>query len=120
MLLFSTTRATQRSLGLPSAFCSRCVRLVYLTKGSILTISQVSIQDINQYAFVVEGVEKITNIMTQYRIVERLYLVKRYEATAQLENHITDLYALALKFLVKAKKYYQKNTASQFKGYIGG
>ena len=120
MLLFNTTRATQRSLGLLSAFCSRCVRLVYLMEGSILILSQVSVQDVNQYALVVEGVEKIAHIMTQYRIVERLYLVKRYEATAQLENHITDIYTLALKFLVKAKKYYQKNTASQSKGKIEG
>lgn len=66
----------------------------------------------NQYALVVAGAEKVANIVTQYRIIERLYLVKNYEATVQLMEHITDLYVLALKFLVKAKKFYLKNTAS--------
>ncbi len=88
-------------------------------KRSILTAFQVSIQDINQYALVVEGAEKLANIITRYHIVERLYLVKEYEATTQLKDHITDLYTLALKFLIKAKRFYLKNTASQYKGNIG-
>ena len=80
---------------------------------------QVFVQDNDQYALVVEGAEKVAYIVTRYRIVERLYLAKQYEATAQLQNHITDLYVVALKFLVKAKNFYSKNTASQYKGDIG-
>ena len=72
---------------------------------------QVFVQDNNQYALVVEGAEKVAYIVTRYRIVERLYFAKQYEATAQLQNHITDLYVIALKFLVKAKRFYSKNTA---------
>ena len=74
-----------------------------------------SIQDFKQYALVVEGAEKVANIVTRYRIVERLYLVKQHEAASQLEKHITELYTLVLKFLVKAEKFYQRNTASQYK-----
>ena len=84
----------------------------------MLTGFQVFVQDINQYALVLEGAEKVANIVTRYRIVERLYLVKQYEVTTKLQDHITDLYVLALKFLVKAKKFYSKNTASQYKGNI--
>ena len=109
-------RAMLRSPGLLFDFCSRCVRSVDLVKLSVLTASQVSVQDINQYAVVVEGVEKVASIVTRYRIVERLYLVKQHSATTQLKEHITDLYMLVLKFLVKAEEFYLGNTASQLQG----
>lgn len=88
-------------------------------KRTMLNSFQVFVQNINQYALVVEGAEKVAYIVTRHRIVERLYLAKEYEATTQLQDHITDLYVVALKFLVKAKKFYLKNTASQYKGNIG-
>lgn len=59
-------------------------------------------------------------MVTQYRIVEMLYLVKQYEATTQLEKHITDLYELALKFHVKANKFHARNTARSGRGEYRG
>lgn len=85
----------------------------------MLTGFQVAVQEDTQYGLVVEGAEKVANIVTRYRIIERLYLAKQYEATIQLQDHITDLYVVALKFLVKAKKFYLMNTASQYKENIG-
>ena len=86
-----------------------------LIKRSMLTSFKVSVQDIVQYALVVEGTERVANIVTRYRIIERLYLVKQHETATQLEKHITEIYALILKFLVKAGKFYLSNTASQYK-----
>lgn len=117
MLLSNMIRGTLRSLGLLFGSFSRFVRRVSVVKRSVLTAFQASVQDINQYALVIEGAETVANIVTRYRIVERLYLVKQHEITNQLEEHITDLYALVLKFLVKAKKFYLRNTTSKCKGH---
>ena len=51
-----------------------------------------------------KAVEKVANIVMRHRNVERLYLVKEYELTTQLQDHIMDISALALNFLVKGKK----------------
>lgn len=115
MLLFNMTQAMLRSLGLLFGFCSKCVLFINLMKPSMLMAFQVSVLDINQYAVIVEGVEKVANVVARYRIIEKLYLMKQHEATTQLEEHIADLYTLVLKFLVKAKEFYRRNTASQYR-----
>lgn len=71
---------------------------------------EVAIQDIQRYAIVAEGAENIANLITQYRIIERIYLKKSYEATPQLKEHLTDLYALILKFFTKAIGLYSSRS----------
>ena len=72
-----------------------------------------SIQDVQRYAVIIQGIERIANVIAQYRVVERLYLGKQYEMAPQLEENIKDLYMLVLRFLVKAKKFYVNKSASK-------
>lgn len=83
------------------------------SRYQLLTVLEVSVQDVQRYAIVVEGAEKIAKIVLQHRITERLYLRKQYETTTQLKECITDLYVLVLIFLVKAKKFYMKSSTSR-------
>ena len=79
----------------------------------MLTSLKVSIQDVQRYAIIIQGAERIANVTVQYRVIERLYLTEKYELTIQLKDHITDLYMLVLRFLVKAKEFYMNKTASK-------
>lgn len=77
-----------------------------------------------------EGLEIITKVVAQYKIVEKLYLQRASEGTVELKSCIVDLYTLVLKFLIRARKFYSKNTAerifinvfdvhNKFQGYLG-
>ena len=59
---------------------------------------------------VAEGLESITRIITQYRILERLYLQRSSEEATELKDCLVDLYVLALRFLIRAQKFYANNT----------
>ncbi len=65
------------------------------------------------YAVVLEGVEKISNLLVRYEIHERLYLGANREATKHLEGLLVGLYVLVLSFLAKAKRFYTKSSASK-------
>lgn len=65
------------------------------------------------YAVVLEGVEKISNLLVRYEIHERLYLGANREATKHLEGLLIGLYVLVLSFLAKAKRFYTKSSASK-------
>lgn len=82
-------------------------------ESHLLTVLKVSVQDVQRYAIIVEGAEKIAKIILQHQITERLYLRKQYETTSQLREYITDLYVLVLIFLVEAKRFYVRNSASR-------
>ena len=60
-----------------------------------------------------EGLETVAKVVAQYKIVEKLYLTRTSEATSELESSIVDLYALVLKFLIRAQQYYAKNTVER-------
>ncbi len=72
----------------------------------------------------VEGIEFVSNLITRYAIVERLYLptVARegpesaveleVKATEQLTQAILKLYISILKYLSNARRYYDHHTAS--------
>ena len=62
---------------------------------------------------VAEGLESITRIVTQYRIVEKLYLQRSSEEAIELKDCLVDLYVLALRFLIRAQKFYSNNTGER-------
>ena len=62
---------------------------------------------------VAEGLESVTRIITQYRIVEKLYLQRSSEEATELKDSLVDLYVLALQFLVRAQKFYSNNTVER-------
>ena len=74
-------------------------------------MAQVSVENVNQYSVIAEGVEYVTLALTRYNIVERLYLRRRNESTTCLRNSLTELYTCILQFLIKAQRFYEKNTA---------
>jgi hypothetical protein len=64
-----------------------------------------------------EGVERISSLITRCDILERLYLLPMTAlalAREQLEKSIIKLYSAMLKYLSKARRYYSQNTASAF------
>ena len=71
---------------------------------------QVSVQNVQQYSVIAEGIEHITLALAHYTIVERLYLRRSNESTIQLRNGLTKFYACILKFLTKSQRFYQKGT----------
>ena len=62
---------------------------------------------------VAEGLECVTRIITQYRIVEKLYLQRSSEEATGLKDCLVDLYVLALRFLIRAQKFYSDNTVER-------
>lgn len=74
--------------------------------------------DSQTFGAMVEGMELVSNLITRYAILEKLYLrtVTRSEAEAegkkQLAQAILKLYIAVLVYLSKAKRYYSRHTAS--------
>lgn len=62
---------------------------------------------------VAEGLESVTRIITQYKIVEKLYLQRSSEEATELKDCLVDLYFLALRFLIRAQKFYSNNTVER-------
>ena len=62
---------------------------------------------------VTEGLEYVTKIITQYRIVEKLYLQRPSEGATELKDCIVDLYVLVLRFLIRAQEFYSNNTVER-------
>lgn len=50
------------------------------------------IQDVQQYAAVTEGVERMMKIIVRFRIVENLSRKASYEASRRLETSLVELY----------------------------
>jgi hypothetical protein len=73
---------------------------------------QAGFNDINVFGHVVENVESISGLITRYTVIEMLYLHEECEATPQLSESITMLYAAILLYLAKAKAYFSGNTLS--------
>ena len=65
-----------------------------------------------QYAIVLEGLETVSNLITRYEIMERLYLREETQATVLLQSSIVTLYNNVLIFLCKAHRHYSTSTAS--------
>jgi hypothetical protein len=61
-----------------------------------------------------EGMELVSNLITRYAILEKLYLRTtigiRSAAQNQFEKAILELYAAVLRFLSKSRHYYDRKT----------
>lgn len=69
---------------------------------------QIAINDFNKIDFVVQGAEKIANMMARYRIVEQVYIRNHSAAAKQLEQGVVRVHGLILKYLVEAKRYFEQ------------
>ena len=75
-----------------------------------------TVNDIQIFGAMIEGIELVSNLITRYAILEKLYLqtITGMKAAAkdQLEKAILQLYTAVLKYLSKARRYYDRKTYS--------
>ncbi len=71
------------------------------------------IQDIQQYAAVTEGVEKVMKIFVRFRIAERLTRNASSQTLKRLETSLVELYTSVWCYLLKVYRYFGRNTASR-------
>lgn len=74
---------------------------------------EVAISDKQVFGATVEGLETISHLISRYAIFEDLYMQRETAVRAELEVMLIGLYAEVLKYLAKAKKYFQTSTASK-------
>jgi hypothetical protein len=65
------------------------------------------------FDLIIEGMERISSIICRYAIFEDLYLDPQLKSYLGLEKALTVLYVGVLKFLAKAKRFYEKRTVSE-------
>jgi len=75
--------------------------------------AQIAVNDITKFAFALESLTSISEMICRYDVFERLYL--RYESPAAdaLKRAMVRLYAAILVHLAKTKSYFDQNSASQ-------
>ena len=70
----------------------------------------------------IDGVEFVSNLITRYGIIQIIHSDSltdtRLAAHDQLQDSLTRLYAAILVYLAKAKRYYDKSTASQYSDWL--
>ncbi|KAI7969665.1 hypothetical protein EIK77_005785, partial [Talaromyces pinophilus] len=62
------------------------------------------------YQTVFEGIETFSGLVPRYALFERLYLRVGFPLQDNLEEALVKLYATALKYLIKANKYYAEGS----------
>ncbi|KAH0537657.1 hypothetical protein FGG08_005570 [Glutinoglossum americanum] len=85
----------------------------YLLAMALGLTAQVSVNDVQKFAVVLEGVEVISNLLVQYDIYTTLYLHDKAKATDEMRRCMVELYMSVLSFLAKAKRYYMQSTAKR-------
>ena len=73
-----------------------------------------AINDSQTFSAMLEGVELASSTITRYTIVEKLYLQRDSAVKGDLTQAIITLYNAVLEYLLKAEKYYQQSTQSNF------
>ncbi|KAH0536068.1 hypothetical protein FGG08_007034 [Glutinoglossum americanum] len=81
--------------------------------AGVRLLLQVSVNDSQTFGAMAEGVEFVSNLITQYVIIEHLYLRRPSVAKHQLEQALIALYAAVLEYLLKARRFYGRNTAKR-------
>lgn len=61
-----------------------------------------------------EGLERVSKLVTEYAIVEALYLSERYLAMDHLTEAIVRLYSAILVYFSKACRFYSKSTLGMY------
>lgn len=74
---------------------------------------QIAVNDINQFAFVVENMTVMAHLIARYALFENLYLRQDTPAARELEKMVVQLYSRVLIYLSKSKSYLKQNSASE-------
>jgi len=75
--------------------------------------AQVSVNDVQRFAVVLEGVEIISNLLVRNDIYTTLYLRDNAMTANEMKRSMVELYTSVLSFLAKVKRYYMRNTPSK-------
>jgi hypothetical protein len=79
--------------------------------AGIRLLLQVAVNDNQTFGAMAEGVAFVSNVITRCAIIEDLYLPGVSAAKHQLTQAIIKLYTATLKYLLKASRFYGRNTA---------
>lgn len=60
----------------------------------------------------IEGLARIAELICRHAVLEALYLQDTSKASEELERAVIKLYACVLRYLSKAKQYFEQGTAS--------
>ncbi|KAG8525671.1 uncharacterized protein KY384_000431 [Bacidia gigantensis] len=71
-----------------------------------------AIADAEKYAAVVEGLERIIKLVVRCQVIENLFRGKGHSLESHLESSLVDAYASILKWLLEARRYFEKSTSS--------
>jgi hypothetical protein len=71
---------------------------------------KVTVNDCETFGAMAEGVEFVSNLITRYAIIEKIYLQHNSEARLQLTAAVVQLYAAVLTYLGRAGPYYARRT----------
>lgn len=77
----------------------------------VLMDEQVAVIEQQTFDAILEGMERISNLISRYAIFEDLYLHPQLKSYTGLEAALTELYRRVLKYLSKAKRFYSKSTS---------
>lgn len=75
---------------------------------------QIAVNDIGKYAFMVENLTWIAEIICRYAIFEDVYLQSSSTATDELQRALVEFYATIMIYLSKSKGYFDQNTICRF------
>lgn len=82
--------------------------------GLIMYVQQAAINETQTYEGMLEGVEKVSSLITRYAMVEDMDLRKSSSSLEkQLSNALICRYTSILVFLAKSRKYFSRNTGGQ-------
>ncbi|RFU26917.1 hypothetical protein B7463_g9416, partial [Scytalidium lignicola] len=81
--------------------------------GVVSMLIKSSINDNEIFAAMIDGLERVTNVMARYAIFEDVYLRQQTMASNHLKSSMIALYASILTFLARSYKYFGQNTAKR-------
>ena len=81
--------------------------------AAVRVILQASINDVQTFGAMAEGLEQVSRSITGCCIIEQLYLKQTSTANENLQDSLVKLYAAILEYLASAIKYYSRGTVGK-------
>lgn len=83
--------------------------------AGFLLLLQITIGDVEKFSALVEGLEKISSVLTRYSLLEDVYPAKSNSSPLckELQSSLIRLYTAILRYLVKAKSYFSQSTGKR-------
>lgn len=78
--------------------------------AGVRLVLQTMVNDVQIHDATAESLEQVSGLITRYAMIEGLYLNAVSAIKEQLKNAIVRLYTAVLTYLLKARRYYARNT----------